>query len=48
MMRDIIRLFAPNPSDIVVEIFSGTMSTVVAAIHEGRPLYACENDKHSK
>jgi DNA methylase len=46
LMRDLIRLFAPNASDIVVDLFAGTMSTVVAAIHEGRPVYACEKDKH--
>jgi DNA modification methylase len=46
LMRDLIRLFAPNASDIVVDLFAGTMSTVVAAIHEDRPVYACEKDKH--
>jgi DNA modification methylase len=46
LMRDLIRLFSPNASDIVVDLFAGTMSTVVAAIHEERPVYACEKDKH--
>jgi hypothetical protein len=45
-MRDLTSLFAPNESDIVVDLFAGTMSTVVAAIHECRPVYACEKDKH--
>jgi hypothetical protein len=44
-MSDIIRLFAPNPRNIVVDLFAGTMSTAVAAIHEGRPVYACKKDK---
>jgi DNA modification methylase len=45
LLRDIIRLFAPNPTDIVVDLFAGTMSTVAAAVLEGRPVYACEKDK---
>jgi hypothetical protein len=46
LMCDLVRLFAPNASDIVVDFFAGTTSTVVAAIHEGRSVYACEKDKH--
>jgi DNA modification methylase len=46
LMRDLIRLCTPNASDIVVGLFAGTISTFVAAIHEGRPFYACEKDKH--
>jgi hypothetical protein len=42
LLRDIIRLFAPNPTDIVVDLCAGTMSTVIAALQEGRPVYACE------
>jgi DNA modification methylase len=46
LMRDLILLFAPNSSDIFVYLFSRTMSTVIAAMHESRPVYACESDKH--
>jgi hypothetical protein len=46
LMRDLIRLFVPNASDIIVDHISGTMATIVAAIHEGRSVYACEKDKH--
>ena len=42
LLRDIIRLYAPNPTDIVVDVCAGTMSTVIAALQEGRPVYACE------
>ena len=42
LLRDIIRLFAPEPAGIIVDLFAGTMSTVVAALQEGRPVYACE------
>jgi len=45
LLRDIIRIFAPGPTDIVVDMFAGTMSTVAAALMEGRPVYACEMDK---
>jgi hypothetical protein len=45
-MRDLIRLFAPKASGIFVDLFAGTISTVVADIHEVRPVYACEKDKH--
>jgi hypothetical protein len=41
LFRDIIRLFAPNPTEVVVDICAGTMSTVIAALPEGRPVYAC-------
>jgi 16S rRNA G966 N2-methylase RsmD len=44
LLRDIIRMFAPDPTDTVVDLFAGTMSTVVAALNENRPVYACEND----
>jgi DNA modification methylase len=44
LLQDIMRLFAPKPTDIVVDLFAGTMSTVVAALIEGRPVYACEKD----
>jgi DNA modification methylase len=44
LLRGIIRLFAPGTSDIVVDLFAGTMSAVVAALHEGRRVYACEMD----
>jgi hypothetical protein len=40
LMRNLIRLFAPNASDVVVDLFARTMSTVVAAIHECRPVHA--------
>jgi DNA methylase len=42
LLRDVIRMFAPSPNDIVVDLFGGTMSTVIAAMLEGRPAYACE------
>ena len=42
LLRDIIRLFAPEPAGIIVDLFAGTMSTVVAALQEGRPVYASE------
>jgi hypothetical protein len=44
LLRDLIRLFAPCPADIVVDLFAGTMSTVAAALLEGHPVYACEID----
>jgi DNA modification methylase len=40
-----MRIFAPKPTDIVVDLFGGTMSTVVAATMEGHPVYACEPDE---
>ena len=45
LLRDIIRIFAPGPTDIIVDLFAGTMSTVAAALMEGRPVYSCEMDK---
>jgi hypothetical protein len=39
-----MRLFAPKPTDIVVDLFAGTMSTIIAALIEGRPVYACKKD----
>ena len=42
LLRDIIRLFAPEPAGIIVDLFAGTMSTVVAALQEGRPVYSFE------
>jgi DNA modification methylase len=44
LLQDVMRLFAPKPTDIVVDLFAGTMSTVIAALIEGRPVYACEKD----
>ena len=44
LLQDIMRLFAPKPTDIVVDLFAGTMSTVIAALIEGRQVYACEKD----
>lgn len=44
LLQDIMRLFAPKPTDLVVDLFAGTMSTVIAALIEGRPVYACEKD----
>jgi DNA modification methylase len=46
LMPDVIRLFASNACDIVVDLFAGTMPTIVAVIREGRPVYACEKYKH--
>jgi hypothetical protein len=46
MMHDIIRLFAPNASDIVVDLLYRTIPTVVDSIHYGLPVYACEKDKN--
>jgi hypothetical protein len=40
--RHIIRLFAPAPTETFVDFFAGTMSTVIAALIEGRPVHACE------
>lgn len=45
LLRDIIRLFAPKPTDVVVDLFAGTMSTAVAALLEGRPVHVCEVDQ---
>jgi hypothetical protein len=45
LLLDLIRLFAPKASDIVVDPFAGTMSTVVACLYEGRAVYACEMDE---
>ena len=42
LLRDNIRLFAPEPAGIIVDLFAGTMSTVAAALQKGRPVYACE------
>jgi DNA modification methylase len=39
LLQDIMRLFAPKPTDIVVDLFAGTISTVFAALIEGRPVY---------
>jgi hypothetical protein len=44
LLQDVMRLFAPKPTDIAVDLFAGTMSTVIAALIEGRPVYACEKD----
>lgn len=44
LLRDIIRLLAPKKTDIVVDLFAGTMSTVAAALLEEHPVYACEPD----
>jgi predicted RNA methylase len=44
LLQDIMRLFAPKPTDIVVDLFAGTMSTVIAALIEGRRVHACEKD----
>jgi len=45
LLRDLIRIHAPRRTDIVVDLFAGTMSTVVAALMEGHPVYACEMEK---
>jgi predicted RNA methylase len=45
LLRDLIRVFAPNTADIIVDMFAGTMSTVAAALLEGHPVYACELDR---
>jgi hypothetical protein len=39
-----MRLFAPNSTDIVVDLFTGTISTVIAALLEGLPVDAFEKD----
>jgi hypothetical protein len=39
-----MRLFAPKPTNTVVDLFAGFMSTVIAALIEGRSVYACEKD----
>jgi hypothetical protein len=44
LLRDIIRLLAPKTTDIIVDLFAGTMSTVAAALLEAHPVYACEPD----
>ena len=44
MLQGIMRIIAPKPTDIVVDLFAGTMSTVIAALIEGRQVYACEKD----
>jgi hypothetical protein len=44
LLQDIMRLFAPKPTEIVVELLAGTISTVTAAILEGLAVYACEKD----
>jgi DNA modification methylase len=44
LLQDIMRLSAPKPTDIVVDLFAGTMSTVIAALIEGRRVRACEKD----
>jgi hypothetical protein len=35
-----------NPTNIVVDLCPGTMSTVIAALQEGLPGYACEKFNH--
>jgi DNA modification methylase len=45
LLRDIIRLLAPKKTDIIVDLFAGTMSTVAAALLEEHPVYACEPDE---
>jgi DNA modification methylase len=44
LLHDIMRLFAPKPTDIVVDLFAGTMSTVIAALIEGHRVHGCEKD----
>jgi hypothetical protein len=45
MLRDVIRQFTPNISDIAVDGTNRTMSTVVAFLYEGRPVYACDMEE---
>jgi len=45
LLRDPIRIHARRRTDIVIDLFAGTMSTVVAALMEGHPVYACEMEK---
>jgi DNA methylase len=43
-LRDIIQLFAPHRDQIIFDPFAGTMSTVIAALSQRRPIIACERD----
>jgi DNA modification methylase len=45
LLREIMRIFAPKPTDIVVDLFGGTMSTVAGAMMGGHAVYACEPDE---
>jgi DNA modification methylase len=44
-LRDIIQLFAPNRDQLILDPFAGTMSTVIAAMAEGRAVVACEPEE---
>ena len=44
LLQDIMRLFAPKPTDIVVDLFAGTMSAAIAALIEGLQVHDCEKD----
>jgi hypothetical protein len=44
LLRDVIRLLAPEKTDIIVNLFAGTMSIVAAALLEEYPVYAYKPD----
>jgi hypothetical protein len=44
-LRDIIQLFAPKRDQLILDPFAGSMSTVIAAMAEGRAVVACEPEE---